>query len=108
MGKKTLLVAVLAAYAVVAGVLPATAAAEGQGAAPGVPREQVQPADGADGSEAERMQSQVRRRLHEERHGRPYGLGYEARRETRETERIDRPERVERAERAGRMERGGR
>lgn len=107
MRKKTLLVALLAASAAVADVPPA-AAAEGQGAAPGAAREQLHPADDVDGNEAKRMRSQVRRRLREERHGRPYGLGYEARRETREMERIDRPERVERAERSERVERGGR
>lgn len=107
MRKKTLLVALLVANAVVADVPPA-AAAEGQGAAPGAAREQLHPADDVEGKEVKQMQSQVRRRLREERHGRPYGLGYEARRETREMERTDRAGRVERAERSEHVERGGR
>lgn len=61
--------------------------------------------DSAVSSASEDEPLQLRRRMRERRHGRPYGTGFEARREA--LERIERSEIPERSERPERLDRGG-
>lgn len=81
---------------------PSVAEAGGADQAAAAPRLNLDPTVSSAGEEEP---LELRRRMRERRHGRPYGTGFEARREA--LERIERSEISERSERPERLGRGG-